>query len=163
MSPPTAQGLIAPWVAMTLPTVAPLPSWQSGMTATPAHQQRRARGSTIMPPSRPLHAIDFLGLAVDRHVAADHADAALLRQRNDEARSRVRNLVASYGRFPGAFPYLQNPDREWRRRHRHDDTAAGEHAEGDTAELRAGEDDADVAIERRPGSHPCEQPGRARR
>jgi len=34
MSTPTAAGMMAPLVARTVPTVAPLPKWQSGMTAT---------------------------------------------------------------------------------------------------------------------------------
>ena len=34
MSTPTAAGMIAPLVASTVPTVAPLPKWQSGITAT---------------------------------------------------------------------------------------------------------------------------------
>ena len=34
MSTPTAAGITAPWVAITLPTVAPMPLWASGITAT---------------------------------------------------------------------------------------------------------------------------------
>ena len=34
MSTPTAAGMTAPSVGMTLPTVAPLPRWASGMSAT---------------------------------------------------------------------------------------------------------------------------------
>ena len=34
MSTPTAAGLTAPFIAMTLPTVAPLPKWTSGIAAT---------------------------------------------------------------------------------------------------------------------------------
>ena len=34
MSTPTAAGMIAPSVGMQEPTVAPMPKWQSGMTAT---------------------------------------------------------------------------------------------------------------------------------
>ena len=34
MSTPTAAGMMEPLVASTVPTVAPLPKWQSGMTAT---------------------------------------------------------------------------------------------------------------------------------
>ena len=34
MSTPTAAGMIAPSVGMTLPTVAPLPRWASGISAT---------------------------------------------------------------------------------------------------------------------------------
>ena len=34
MSTPTAAGMIAPSVGMHDPTVAPIPTWQSGMTAT---------------------------------------------------------------------------------------------------------------------------------
>ena len=34
MSTPTAAGMIAPRVGMTLPTVAPMPQWTSGITAT---------------------------------------------------------------------------------------------------------------------------------
>ena len=34
MSTPTAEGMIAPSVGMTDPTVAPIPTWASGMRAT---------------------------------------------------------------------------------------------------------------------------------
>jgi hypothetical protein len=34
MSTPTAAGMMAPTVGMTLPTVAPIPQWTSGMAAT---------------------------------------------------------------------------------------------------------------------------------
>ena len=34
MSTPTAAGMIAPLVGITEPIVAPMPQWQSGMTAT---------------------------------------------------------------------------------------------------------------------------------
>ena len=34
MSTPTAEGMTAPWVGMTDPTVAPIPTWASGMSAT---------------------------------------------------------------------------------------------------------------------------------
>ena len=34
MSTPTAAGMIAPSVGMTEPTVAPMPRWASGMSAT---------------------------------------------------------------------------------------------------------------------------------
>lgn len=38
MSTPTAAGQTAPCIAMTEPTVAPLPKWTSGMTARPLIQ-----------------------------------------------------------------------------------------------------------------------------
>ena len=42
MSTPTADGLTAPRMAMTDPTVAPLPKWTSGMTARRCVQGRAA-------------------------------------------------------------------------------------------------------------------------
>jgi hypothetical protein len=41
MSTPTAAGMIARWVGMTLPTVAPMPQCTSGIAAT----QRNTNGS----------------------------------------------------------------------------------------------------------------------
>ncbi len=40
MSTPTAAGQTAPFIAMTEPTVAPLPRWTSGITARPCSQGR---------------------------------------------------------------------------------------------------------------------------
>ncbi len=39
---------------------------------------------------RALHTVDFFRLAIDRHIAMDRADAALLRERNREVRFRHR-------------------------------------------------------------------------
>lgn len=40
MSTPTAAGQTAPFIAITEPTVAPLPRWTSGITARPCSQGR---------------------------------------------------------------------------------------------------------------------------
>jgi len=45
MSTPTAAGMIAPTVGITLPTVAPIPAWTSGMTAT--HLWMKGRRATF--------------------------------------------------------------------------------------------------------------------
>src|SRR5699024_550753 len=42
MSTPTAAGETAPRMAITLPTVAPIPRWQSGIARTPCTQGREA-------------------------------------------------------------------------------------------------------------------------
>src|SRR5713226_2264940 len=43
MSTPTAAGIIAPFVGITLPTVAPIPQWTSGMAATHSKNKRKLR------------------------------------------------------------------------------------------------------------------------
>ena len=67
MSTPTAAGMIAPLVGITLPTVAPMPKCTSGITATCWKTKGSARGVAQLPPR----------LVLDRHAARPHLDGAL--------------------------------------------------------------------------------------
>ena len=48
ISTPTAAGMTAPWVASTVPTVAPFPYWQSGMTAVLEHERHGDRVEDLL-------------------------------------------------------------------------------------------------------------------
>ena len=72
---------------------------------------------------RAFHAIDFFGLPVDRHVAVNEADAALLRQRDGQVRfgDRVHgraddgNVQRDVAREPGPCVGLCRDDVAARR------------------------------------------------
>lgn len=64
ISTPTAAGMIALSVAMTVPTVLPLPRWQSGISATPLRSMkgRRARFLACARASSSMSAQALMGL-----------------------------------------------------------------------------------------------------
>ena len=105
MSTPTAAGMIAPTVGMTLPTVAPIPQWTSGIAATqPWTNGSRATFRELL--GRGLLEAHAADPCLDRHPAGDLDDLVWPLGAHEAALSspvtsgcRVR-AVAGFGRDP---------------------------------------------------------------
>jgi hypothetical protein len=130
MSTPTAAGMIAPFVAITLPTVAPMPKCTSGMAATPCLWMNGELGeffSCCRAESSISSVHSLIGLLPSSWITCFTVAGAVLGQVEDlVVRALVLPLEDEKARAADEHPPVEHPIRE-----RPVGSAIGEPREGD--------------------------------